>query len=98
MLEAGWLEEVKKLLEAGCSLELSSMNSIGYRQLGQVLEGRSHLAEALEKIKADTHRFVRHQYAWFRLRDRRICWFDTATDILPELSELMDGFLNGLPT
>ncbi len=95
MIRAGWLVEVKKLLEAGCSPELSSMNSIGYRQLGEVIEGRSDLEEALEKIKTATHRFVRHQYSWFRLKDRRICWFDTATDVLPELRDLLDGFLNG---
>ncbi len=34
------------------------------------------LDEAVYKIKTGTHRFIRHQYAWFRLKDERIKWFD----------------------
>jgi tRNA dimethylallyltransferase len=34
------------------------------------------LAAAMQRIKFETHRFARHQYAWFRLNDPRIHWFD----------------------
>jgi tRNA A37 N6-isopentenylltransferase MiaA len=34
------------------------------------------LEEAVQQIKHHTHRFVRHQSAWFRLSDPQIEWFD----------------------
>ena len=43
-----------------------------------VLNEERHLAEAVQQIKHHTHRFVRHQYAWFRPADKRIEWFDLA--------------------
>jgi tRNA dimethylallyltransferase len=52
------------------------MSGIGYRQIGQFLRGEMTLPEAIDKIKYETHRLARHQYAWFRLSDSRIHWFD----------------------
>ncbi|MBN1643477.1 MAG: tRNA (adenosine(37)-N6)-dimethylallyltransferase MiaA [Dehalococcoidales bacterium] len=80
MVEHGFVEEVRKLLDKGYNLRLPSMFSIGYREIGQYLQGEMTLDEAVYKIKVGTHRFVRHQYAWFRLDDDRIKWFDV-TDI-----------------
>ena len=34
------------------------------------------LDDAVERIKYETHRFVRHQNNWFRLDDPTIHWFD----------------------
>jgi tRNA A37 N6-isopentenylltransferase MiaA len=45
-------------------------------QLGAALRGELSLADAVAQIKHATHRFIRHQYAWFRLSDERIRWFD----------------------
>jgi tRNA dimethylallyltransferase len=97
MFSAGWLSEVKSLLDSGYNLDLSAMNSIGYREVGEVLDGHLNLEEAKERIKTATHRLVRHQYSWFRLRDPRIRWFDTTTDVLPEMLSLLDGFFNSAP-
>jgi len=44
------------------------------------LKGKLALAAAIQQIKFETHRFVRHQYAWFRLKDNRIKWFDIDSD------------------
>ena len=52
------------------------MSGIGYRQIGQYLQGETNLEEAVEKIKLHTHKFIRHQYAWFRPGDESIHWFD----------------------
>jgi tRNA A37 N6-isopentenylltransferase MiaA len=38
------------------------------------------LPSAVSQIKFETHRFARHQYAWFRLTDPRIRWFDIQDD------------------
>lgn len=76
MIERGLVEEVAQLLKKGYSPSLPSMSGIGYRQLGQFLAGKVTLPEAIDKIKYETHRLARHQYAWFRLSDDRIRWFD----------------------
>ena len=76
MIQQGFVDEVKSLLSRGYSLELPSMSSIGYREIGKYLVGEMSLTEAVEKIKVGTHRFIRHQYAWFKKTDPRIEWSD----------------------
>ena len=84
MIEQGLVEEVKDLLDRGYSLELPSMSGLGYRQMGKFLSGEMSLPEAIERIKFETHRFARHQYAWFRLKDERIRWFEISEKYLAE--------------
>jgi len=76
MMARGFIEEVRRLLEMGYSLSLPAMSSIGYREIGQHLTGKMTIEEAVFKIKTGTHRFIRHQYAWFRLKDERIRWWE----------------------
>ncbi len=76
MIERGLVQEVENLLHKGYDFNLPSMSGIGYRQIGQFLKGELTLAAAIQKIKTETHRFIRHQYAWFRLSDETIHWFD----------------------
>jgi tRNA dimethylallyltransferase len=80
MVERGLVAEVEKLLSMGYNLKLPAMSSIGYRQIGLSLKGKLTLTEAIQQIKFETHRFVRHQYSWFRLKDSRIRWFDITGD------------------
>ena len=72
MIAAGFVEEVKNLLDMGYHRELPSMSSLGYGQIADHLAGRMGLQEAVQTIKYETHRFARNQYAWFRLSDGRI--------------------------
>jgi tRNA A37 N6-isopentenylltransferase MiaA len=58
---------------------------VGYPQMGAVLRGEMTIADAAREIKRHTHRFIRHQYAWFRPRDPRIEWFDVSQDNLTPL-------------
>ena len=75
MIKRGLVEEVRELLNKGYSPLLPSMSGIGYRQVVQSIRGEMTLAEAVDKMKHETHRLARHQYAWFRLNDSRIRWF-----------------------
>jgi tRNA dimethylallyltransferase len=65
-IERGLVDEVRGLVERGYSMDLRSMTGLGYRQIGDYLRGRATLAEAVQRIKWDTHAFVRHQQNWFR--------------------------------
>jgi tRNA dimethylallyltransferase len=93
MVEQGLIAETQRLYEAGYDFNLPSMSSIGYKQIVMMLKGEVSQEEAIRQIKTATHRFVRHQYAWFRLDDKRICWFDVRNGILSEVMELIDSFI-----
>lgn len=62
----GLVEEVASLHARGYPFDLPSMSGIGYRQIGDYLQGKATLPEAIQRIKWDTHAFVRHQQNWFR--------------------------------
>jgi tRNA dimethylallyltransferase len=105
MIQRGLVEEVEQLLKKGYSPSLPSMSGIGYKQIGQFLRGEMTLPEAIDKIKYETHRLARHQYAWFRLSDSRIHWFDmsgtegkASSDfigvVLDKVKGLIEGFLS----
>ncbi len=76
MVKQGLVEETKKLLEMGYHFNLPAMSGIGYKQIGMFLRDELTLEAAVQQIKFETHRLVRHQYSWFRLTDKRIQWFD----------------------
>lgn len=76
MMAAGFLEEVHDLVSKRYYWDLPSMSGLGYRQLGQCLRGEGDLEAAVRKIKYGTHRYARQQYAWFRLDEPAIRWFD----------------------
>ncbi|MFC1919050.1 tRNA (adenosine(37)-N6)-dimethylallyltransferase MiaA [Chloroflexota bacterium] len=78
MIETGLIEEVQKLVNMGYDFHLPAMSGIGYKQIGMFLGGEMTLTAAVQQIKSETHRLVRHQYGWFRLKDDRIKWFDVA--------------------
>ena len=93
MITHGFVEEVSKLLKMGYNLSLPSMSSIGYREIGQYIQGEMTLDEAVYKIKTGTHRFIRHQYAWFRLKDERIKWFDAEKMAEEEVDTVVQDFI-----
>ncbi|MDQ2654008.1 MAG: tRNA (adenosine(37)-N6)-dimethylallyltransferase MiaA [Chloroflexota bacterium] len=65
-IERGLVQEVQSLLAAGVPAEAPAMSSIGYRQLLPYIDGAVSLADAIERIRFDTHRYVRHQETWLR--------------------------------
>ena len=93
MIDQGLVDEVKRLIDIGYDTKLPSMSGIGYRQIGLFLKGDLTLPEASQQIKYETHRYARHQYAWFRRSDKRIRWFDIQTTVDAAVTELVSEFL-----
>jgi tRNA dimethylallyltransferase len=94
MIAAGLVEEARGLIERGYGCDLPSMSGIGYRQVCQHLAGELALEEAVERIKTETHRLVRMQYAWFGLDDPRIDWVDaTEADPFEETLRVVESKL-----
>ena len=65
MMAAGWLEEVRRLVEAG-PLSHTAAEATGYRELIDHLAGKLTLDEATEQIKIATRQLARRQMKWFR--------------------------------
>ena len=96
MIKQGLIEEVKNLMAKGYSLDLPSMSGIGYKQIGKFLQGKLDLPTAIQQMKNETHRFARHQYAWFHLKDARIHWLNAYDNIQDEANSLVAAFLSEL--
>jgi len=86
MMEEGLLEEVVALQHAGFNERTPAMSGLGYRQLLAYLDDKCDLIEAVERIKFETHRFVRQQATWFRLDDMRIHWYSASS---PDLADFV---------
>ncbi len=95
MLAEGLEQEVRALVTAGYDWSLPSMSGLGYRQFAPYLAGEQTLAEVAERIKFETHRFVRHQQNWFQPDDARIIWLPAAApDLLEQVSEIVLSMSN----
>ncbi|MED1801854.1 tRNA (adenosine(37)-N6)-dimethylallyltransferase MiaA [Brevibacillus porteri] len=75
MIEAGLVEEVRGLLDAGYDASLVSMQGLGYKELIPYLYGEITLEKAVNDIQQRTRHFAKRQLSWFR-RMAEIQWFD----------------------
>jgi tRNA dimethylallyltransferase len=73
MWEQGFVDEVRRLADAGLREGLTANRALGYRQVLAFLDGEITEAEAKEQTVSGTRRFARRQDSWFR-KDERITW------------------------
>ncbi len=88
-LDAGFLDEVERLLAASRPLSRTAAQALGYKELASHLAGDCGLDEAVELAVRRTRRFSRRQDKWFR-RDPRIAWVDVAGDPLGVVRTVQD--------
>ena len=87
MFAAGFLDEVKRLLEKGYSPELPTMSAIGYRECVRVVKGELSIEQAKAEMRRATRIFVRRQANWFKPDDPDIYWFEAGQENLIEQIE-----------
>ena len=80
MFAAGFLEEVKGLLDNGYSPELPTMSAIGYRECIRVIQGQLSVEQAKVEMRRATRVFVRRQSNWFKEDDPNIHWFEAGQE------------------
>lgn len=76
MIQHGFIDEVRWLLEQGYAPSLPAMSSIGYREIAAHVLGYSDRDSTVMRIKKETRRLIRRQHSWFRPSDERIRWLD----------------------
>jgi tRNA dimethylallyltransferase len=73
MMSQGLFSEVQDLVKKGYDLNLKSMQSIGYRHMGWVINKDIDLDTAVSLLKRDTRRYAKRQFTWFR-KEPGIVW------------------------
>lgn len=85
MIREGLVEEAKALLPFR---NLNALNTVGYKEIFDHLEGKTTLEEAVDLIKRHTRQYARRQLTWFR-RNPDIRWFtpDEQKDLIGYITE-----------
>ena len=84
MIEAGLVQEVKTLLPFK---DLNALNTVGYKELFDYLEGKISLEQSIELIKQNSRRYAKRQLTWFR-KNQSYHVFEP--DQLSEIKELIN--------
>jgi len=79
MIEAGLPAEVRDLVDRGYDWRLPAMSGLGYTQFRPYIEEEAGLNEVVERIKIETHDFIRRQYTWFGPKASGIHWLDASS-------------------
>ncbi len=72
MMEAGLLDEVRALYPLKT---LKNLQTVGYTELFDYLDGKCSLADAVDKIKQHTRNYAKRQMTWFT-KDKEVRWID----------------------
>ena len=85
MMERGLLREAESLY---AFRQQNALNTVGYKELFDYMDGRWSLEEAVERIKGNTRRYARKQLTWFK-RDEQMKWFcpDQKEEILKYIAQ-----------
>ena len=90
MVANGLVNEVKSLYEFRKN---NALNTIGYKEIFEYIEGNDSLENCIEKIKVNSRRYAKRQLTWFRSKNY-VKWFDK-----PNLEELINYIkINQQPT
>jgi tRNA dimethylallyltransferase len=87
MMKDGLLEEARSVY---AYKHLNSLNTVGYKEMFQYMDGEWTLDFAIEKIKQNSRIYSRKQMTWFK-RDKDITWFhpDQQTEIMNHINNLL---------
>ena len=87
MMEQGLLDEVKSVYPYG---HLNTLNTVGYKELFDYLDGKCTLEQAVEQIKISTRQYAKRQMTWLR-KNNDYQWFtiDETDSIFNVIFELL---------
>ena len=89
MMQDGLLDEARKYYPYK---HLNALNTVGYKELYEYMDGKCSLEEAVQKIKQDSRRYAKRQLTWFN-RDQDIHWFhpDDEKGIIEFVNKIIKG-------
>jgi tRNA dimethylallyltransferase len=75
MIDDGLVDEVKHISDLGYGEDLSSLQTVGYKEVFPFLKAKISFDTMTDLIKQKTRNYAKRQLTWFR-KDKRIKWFD----------------------
>ncbi len=87
MIHDGLIQEALNVYEYK---NLNALNTVGYKETFEYLDGLCTLENAIFRIKSNTHKYCRKQLTWFR-RDPNIHWF--SPDNIEEIINYINTFI-----
>ncbi|MDW7680762.1 MAG: tRNA (adenosine(37)-N6)-dimethylallyltransferase MiaA, partial [bacterium] len=93
MIANGLVHEVEMLQARGYHVDLNSMQTVGYREVFDFLQGKIDHDQMVRLIKQHTRNYAKRQLTWFR-RDSRIRWYNL--DEQSDFNQLTQEILNQL--
>jgi len=95
MLAAGWLQEVRELLQSGVTRECPAMSAVGYRELASLEAGEVNVDEVPALIEKSTWSYARRQRTWMRKeKDVRRCELHHPDELDPLIEALVQEHRN----
>ncbi|MBD3224315.1 MAG: tRNA (adenosine(37)-N6)-dimethylallyltransferase MiaA, partial [Caldithrix sp.] len=91
MIKAGLIEEVQSLKKSGYHPGMNALNTVGYKEVFDYLNGQYPKEDMIEAIKRHSRQFAKRQLTWFR-KDQRIQWLEI-DDRLRTVSQKMADLL-----
>ena len=91
-LDAGMVEEIRRLLDNGAAPEFLDGLGLEYRYVYRHVAGLLTREEMLDELSRAIKRFAKRQMIWFR-RDKSILWLDMAGDPMAQACQAIDAFL-----
>jgi len=89
MFQAGWVDEVRALLQKGYSPRLPAFSALGYGSIVRHLQGELTIEECTAEIRRSTRILIRHQANWFRADDPQIHWLSAGLDLEDQAQQLI---------
>lgn len=99
MIDQGWVEEVRAILDLGLDPQAPGFQAIGYRQIIRYVTGEWSLEAAVDDIVSATRRYAKRQMTWFR-KEKEVRWVQALElpraipSLLQELKSLRGSWLN----
>lgn len=94
MIEMGLVNEVQRLLDDGCPPIAKPMQSIGYKQVVELIEGKIERNELARKIIEATRQYAKRQTTWFKKVEGHVVVGDGSTDTMKHVEEKIAEFLS----
>ena len=81
---------IKEALRVYPKRTLNSLNTVGYKEMFEYLDGLTTLDEAIFKIQSNTRKYARKQLTWYK-KDDDLQWFnpDNVEEILKYISTIV---------
>ncbi len=92
MIASGLIEEVRGLLQEGCTRDCPAFEALGYREVVRYLDGAAGLQETVDRIKVESRRYAKRQLTWFR-RDSGYAWVTAGPECVDDVLEAWHLFI-----